>query len=329
MKPLKVYACYNKDFAIRRNSSSGAVFYSLAEYVISQRGVVYGVTMSEDLYYAEFIAVTECEKLKKLMGSKYFQAKVGNIFKCVQSHLLEGKLVLFTGTGCQVNGLKRYLGKEYDNLICADVICHGVPSPALWKKYVEYQEQKNFEKLKGVNFRCKDKSWTDFGMKTLFGSAMQGEERTAYISKDKDSYMQMFLRDYCLRPSCYKCDAKKIKMADLTIGDFWGIDKVAPEINDEKGTSLVLIRTTKGIELFERIRKSQIVKEVSYEEGVKENPAEFKSCARPMQRDTFFEDMKKMKFDELEEKYANPIDRSYRSRIKRKIKTLLSVIGWK
>lgn len=287
MKPEKVYACYNKNKDVRLSSSSGAVFSSLAEYVLNREGIVYGVAMSEDCYSAEFIAVTDRSGLTKLRGSKYLQAKVGDTFKKVKIELQTGKLVLFTGTGCQVNGLKKFLGKDYDNLICMDVICHGAPSPALWKKYAEYQEKKNCGKLKGINFRCKDDSWTDFGMKEVLADIPQGKAKQLYISKDIDPYMQMFLRDYCLRPSCYECAAKKEKMSDLTVADFWGIKEAAPEMNDGLGTSLVLIRTKKGQEIFNDISCEMKLKEVTYEAGVKGNPAEYKSCERPSRRDTF------------------------------------------
>lgn len=331
MEPLKVYACYNTDKDVRLSSSSGAVFSSLAEYVLEQRGVVYGVAMAEDCYSAEFISVTSKEQLTKLHGSKYLQAKVGNTYRSVKEDLVAGKLVLFSGTGCQVNGLKKFLGNEYDNLICVDVICHGAPSPALWKKYAIYQEQKNAGKLKSINFRCKDESWTDFGMKEICKSIPDNETKKLYISKDKDSYMQMFLRDYCLRPSCYECAAKNVKMSDLTIADFWGINDVAPEMNDGMGTSLVLVRTEKGKDVFKKVSSSMKLKEVSYEDGVRGNPAEYKSCARPMQRNTFFDDMQSMSFEELKQKYAAPIKLSFITRVKRKakkaIKKVLRVIG--
>lgn len=325
MKPEKVYACYNRDKDVRLSSSSGAVFSSLAEYVFSRNGAVYGVAMSEDCYSAEFIAVTDRSGLTKLRGSKYLQAKVGNTFKKVKVELQAGKLVLFTGTGCQVNGLKVFLGKDYDNLICMDVICHGAPSPALWKKYAEYQEKKNGGKLKGINFRCKDDSWTDFGMKEVLADIPQGETKNLYISKDKDPYMRMFLRDYCLRPSCYDCAAKNVKMADLTVADFWGINDVAPEMNDGNGTSLILIRTDKGMKAFETISSKLKLKEVTYEEGVRCNPAEYKSCSRPPQRDTFFKDMDVMEFEELEKKYASPIKVTFKSRVKRKVKNTIKI----
>lgn len=331
MKPEKVYSCYNKDKDVRLSSSSGAVFSSLAEYVLNKSGIVYGVAMSEDCYSAEFIGVTDSEGLTKLRGSKYLQAKVGNTFKSVKKELQAGKLVLFTGTGCQVNGLKTFLGKDYDNLICMDVICHGAPSPALWREYARDQEKKMGGKLKEINFRCKDDSWVDFGMKEVLSTIPEDSVKKFYISKDKDPYMQMFLRDYCLRPSCYECMVKKEKMSDLTVADFWGIKDVAPEMNNGLGTSLVLIRTKKGQEIFNYISCEMKLKEVTYEAGVKGNPAEYKSCVRPSQRDTFFDDMHTMSFEELEGKYAPPIKYSLKTRAKRKtkkiMKSMLRVIG--
>ena len=139
MEPLEVYACYNKDKNIRINSSSGAVFNSLAEYILSKDGSVYGVTMSEDCYSAEYIRVVSINDLMKLRGSKYMQAHVGNTYRQVKDDLISGKKVLFSGTGCQVIGLKKFLGREYENLLCVDVICHGVPSPALWRGTKEWR----------------------------------------------------------------------------------------------------------------------------------------------------------------------------------------------
>lgn len=247
MEPVKAYACYLRDDNKRMNSSSGAVFSALSSYIFSVNGVVYGVAMADDCCSAVFISVTDEEGLKKLRGSKYLQAKIGDTYKNVKKDLLDGKTVLFTGTGCQINGLKNFLQKDYNNLICVDVICHGVPSPELWRKYVYYQEKKNKGKLEYVNFRCKDESWTNFGMKEI----IQGKKlKKKFISKDIDPYMLMFLRDYCLRPSCYECIAKKVKKSDITIADFWGIHRVATEMNDGKGTSLVLIRSEHGKQVF-------------------------------------------------------------------------------
>ena len=253
MKPSHTYACYSLDLDTRLSSSSGAVFSLLAGDVLSKQGVVYGVAMSEDCYAAEFARVTDAAGLIRLRGSKYLQARVGKTYQQVKADLLADRYVLFSGTGCQVNALKNFLGKDYAKLLCVDVICHGAPSPALWRKYAAHQEQVNGGKLKNINFRCKDDSWVDFGMKEALAGIPQDNLKKLYISKDEDPYMQMFLRDYCLRPSCYECVAKNVKMSDLTIADFWGIDNVAPEMNDKKGTSLVLIRTEKGKQVFETI----------------------------------------------------------------------------
>lgn len=323
MKPEKVYACYNKDKDVRLSSSSGAVFSSLAEYVLNKNGIVYGVAMSEDCYSAEFIAVTDRSGLTKLRGSKYLQAKVGDTFKKAKVELQAGKLVLFTGTGCQVNGLKNFLGKDYDNLICMDVICHGAPSPALWKEYVQYQEKKSGGKLKGINFRCKDESWTDFGMKEVLEDIPEDSVKRLYIPKDKDPYMQMFLRDYCLRPSCYECVAKKEKMSDITIGDFWGIELVDEEMADVFGTSIVILRTKKGDTVFNKIVDGVKTKEVSYEAAIRWNPAEYKSCEKPLCRSVFFEDMCAVGFEDLQTKYEKTNDVALNEKIKCNIKRMI------
>ena len=306
---MKTYAAIYNNNEIRENSSSGGIFSALAE----KFDVVYGVAMTDDCYGAEMIRVEG--DISPLRGSKYFQAKVGDTFKQVKKDLEEGRKVLFSGTGCQINGLSMFLGKEYSNLFLLDIICHGTPSPKLWREYVAYQE-KQHGKLESVNFRCKDDSWIDFGMK----------ENQLYISKDTDSFMRMFLRNYCLRPACYDCHAKHYKKSDMTIADFWGIENVAPEMNDGRGTSLVIIRTEKGQELFESIKNELKWKEVSYEEGIKGNPSEYSSVARPQLRDTFFTDLEKLPFEEMEKKYAADIKVSFPRKVGRKIKRTIKKI---
>ena len=310
---MNVYACYNKDLEIRIASSSGGIFTPIAQKVLHANGLIYGVAMTQDCYGAEYIRVDNEKDLALLRGSKYLQAKMGDVLQSVSEDLQSGRLVLFTGTACQINGLKKFLRQDYENLITVDVICHGAPSPLLWKKYAQYQEEKFGSKLARISFRCKDDSWTDFGMK----------ENEVYISKDKDAFMQMFLRDYCLRPSCYKCMAKDDKMSDITMADFWGIDLCAPELNDGKGTSLVIVRTAKGEDFFADIKEQLRVKEVSYAVGVKCNPAEYRSAVKPVERDTFFVDMRAMSFEALARKYASPIKLSLLAKIKRKIKGIL------
>ena len=311
---MKTYAAIYKNNEIRENSSSGGIFSALTD----RFDVVYGVAMTDDCYGADVIRVEG--DIAPLRGSKYFQAKVGDAFKLVKKDLEEGRKVLFSGTGCQINGLSMFLGKDYSSLFLLDIICHGTPSPKLWKEYALYQE-KEHGKLKSVNFRCKDDSWIDYGMK----------ENQLYISKDTDSFMRMFLRDYCLRPACYECHAKKYRKSDMTIADFWGIENIAPEMNDGRGTSVVITRTEKGQELFDSIKHDLKWKEVSYEEGVRSNPSEHSSVSRPRQRDAFFTDLDKLSFEEMEKKYAHdirvPLRRRVVSIIKRIIKKTLRIQG--
>lgn len=315
---LGTYAAYSKDNKLRLESSSGAIFSLLAEQVLQQNGAVYGVSMSQDCKYAEFVRIDRKEDLSKLRGSKYLQARVGNTYQQVKTDLESRVAVLFSGTVCQVNGLKDFLGKDYENLYCVDVICHGVPSPKLWREYVHYVESEANAKLINVNFRCKDDSWTDYGMKII-----DSNHKVTYVSKDKDPYMLMFLRDYCLRPSCYECVSKQHKLSDLTIADFWGIDNVLPKMNDGKGVSLVILRTGKGSKLFDCIKPYIVCKEVSYEDGVRGNRAEYSSAQRPVERDYFFNDMSSMSFDDLKAKYAVPTRVSLKSKMKRSIKKLI------
>ena len=304
---MKTYAGIYNNNEIRENSSSGGIFSALAD----KFDVVYGVAMTNDCYGAEIIRVEG--DISPLRGSKYFQAKVGDTFKQVKKDLEDGRKVLFSGTGCQINGLTMLLGKEYPNLFLLDIICHGTPSPKLWREYAKYQEKKH-GKLESVNFRCKDDSWIDFGIK----------ENQLYISKDTDPFMCMFLRNYCLRPACYDCHAKHYKKSDMTIADFWGIENVAPEMNDGRGTSLVITRTEKGQELFDSIKSELKWKEVSYEDGVKGNPSEYSSVARPQQRDTFFEDLDQLGFRKLSIKYIEgPLWKRAGRKIKRTIKKIL------
>ena len=315
---LGTYAAYSKDDKIRLESSSGAIFSLLAEKVLHQNGTVYGVVMSQDCKYAEFTRIDKQDDLSKLRGSKYLQARVGNTYQQVKTDLESGLTVLFSGTGCQVNGLKSFLGREYKNLYCIDVICHGVPSPKLWRQYVQYIESEANAKLINVNFRCKDDSWTDFGIKRI-----DSDRKEMYVSKDKDPYMLMFLRDYCLRPSCYECVIKKNKQADLTIADFWGIDYVLPKMNDGKGVSLVIARSNKGVELLNSIMNNIVCKEVSYEAGVRGNRAEYSSVEKPSERDLFFNDLASMSFQKLKDKYAVPTRVTLKSKVKKSIKKLI------
>lgn len=320
-KLVATYAAYSKNKVLRMESSSGAIFTHLAEHIIAAAGVVYGVAMSSDCMSAEFIRVDNAEKLAKLRGSKYMQAVVGNTFVSVRDDLKSGIKVLFSGTGCQVNGLKSFLGKDYSNLICVDVICHGTPSQKLWEEYVLSINEKYNSKVVSVNFRNKKYGWSDFGI-----ARVDSTHKELYKSKEKDPYMLMFLRDYSLRPSCYECHAKNIKCADITLADFWGVNKVIPEFSDGLGISLIIARTEKGQSLFAIISDQIKVKEITYEQGIIGNPAEYKSAKRPVERDSFYLDMNSLSFEDLAIKYATPDKESAKTKIKRLVKQFIMIM---
>ena len=312
------FAARIKDDGVRIQSSSGGIFTALSNDILEEGGVVYGVAMSENLKSAYHIRVDSVVGLELLRGSKYLQASTGDIYKQVRLDLKNGRKVLFSGVPCQINGLKFFLQKDYDNLLLVEVICHGVPSPALWKKYFEYLEKKFNASIEKVNFREKRNGWK------VFGLTEHGKNISHYSNQLEDPYMQMFLRDYCLRPSCYDCKVKKMEsMADLTIADFWGVQNIAPEMDDDKGTSLVLLQSSKGIKAFESLKEICTSVRVSFDGSIKYNPAYFNSCKKPAERDTFFLDMNSMEFDKLQAKYCKPIKPSFIKRVLRKAKAVI------
>ena len=288
---MKTYAGYYKK-EIREKSSSGAIFCAIALKILGKGGIVYGVCMSEDNYSANFERISDEKSLEKILGSKYMQAYVGNTFINVKRDLDNGLNVLFSGTICQINGLKGYLNKEYENLYCIDVICHGTPSNKLWMKYLVDRERQ-IGKCNELNFRSKEQGWYDSGIK----------ENKIFTPQKQNSYMNLFIKDLCLRPSCYKCLCKTNKLSDFTLGDLWGVHEVAPELNDDRGISVIFIRTKKAEKLFEQLKDELIIKVITYEQAVIDNPCEYKSSKRPKLRDTFYKDMEVMSYQELVEKY--------------------------
>ena len=302
---MKTYAAVYKDNKIRENSSSGGIFSALSDPF----DVVYGVEMDEENNFAVYARKTG--DISSLRGSKYIQAKVGDCYKQVKQDLNDSKFVLFTGTTCQVNGLHSFLGKEYPNLFTIDVICHGAPTPKYWHKFIEGK------KVQKINFRAKDGGWENY----TYGMKLNG----TYIPYDQNKFMSLYVKDYAIRPSCYECVCKQNKKSDITIGDFWGIENICPSMSDNKGTSVVFVRTQKGQELFDSLKSRLIWKEVTYEDGVKQNPSEYKSSAKPDKREEFFSDMEHLNFDELYKKYCptSTFAQRVKGKIKRTIKSVL------
>ena len=255
-KEIIAFAAYNKNDNIRKNSSSGGIFTALAEFVLDKGGIVFGATFDKD-FLVEHISITNKEDLKKLRSSKYLQSNLRNSFQEAKKLLEEDKLVYFSGTPCQIEGLKAYLGKEYDNLITQDLICHGVPSPKVWEEYLKYKKKK----IKDVNFRSKETSnWGDYKLKLVY------EDGIEYSEKDKNVFMKLFLNNAILRESCYDCRfKKKNRVSDFTLADFWGLRNIDAAFYDERGISLLIVNSNKGRKVLENISDKIVKKEINLE----------------------------------------------------------------
>lgn len=295
----KAYAVINNNEITRDKSASGGVFSLLAEYIIDNNGVVFGAEFDKN-WRVKHYYIENKENIDKFRGSKYLQSTIGNTYKLAKEFLKNGKKVLFTGTSCQIEGLKSYLMKDYENLYTQDIICHGVPSPKVHNKYLEYQKNKfKTTKINKIEHRNKDNGWRNFKLKIKF------DKNTYKESHKKDLFMQAFLRNTILRDSCYNCHfKKKNRISDITLADFWGIENILPDMDDDKGTSLVIVNSKKGQELLENIKDKIQCKSVDFETAIKYNPSMTKSAKKDKQSDKFFENLDKMDFDKLVKKYT-------------------------
>lgn len=291
---IETYACYSNDNNIRQQSSSGGIFSLLAEQVLFQGGIVFGARY-DDNFNVVHDYTENIDELYKFRGSKYLQSVIGENFKITKNFLEDGKLVLFSGTPCQIDGLIKFLGKEYQNLITVDIICHGVPSKKVWNSYREFMNLNG--DILSVNFRDKSVSWEEYG----FNITYKNKPEFKQLAKD-NLYMSGFVNNFYLRPSCYDCKSKGInRVSDITLGDFWGIDNVLPELNDKKGTSAVMIRTNKGKKLFNKIIENITFKEVDINKVVKYNKSIIESPIKSDKRDKFFNYINKFKFNQVME----------------------------
>lgn len=325
-EPQMVLAAINKNEEVRLRSSSGGIFYLLAEQVIKEEGVVFGARFDENwqvvIDYAE-----DMKGVEAFMGSKYVQARVENAYKNVKRFLIQGRKVLFSGTPCQVAGLHKFLKKKYENLLTVDFVCHGTPSPKVWGMYVDEINKKN-RCFNDIEFRNKDDGWKNFGLKVHYNK--EGDTMSLFIPFVKDPYMNVFLKNVILRPSCYQCSARNGQsQSDITLADFWGINTISPEMDDDKGTSLVFLHTEKG--------KNELnlngckIYETTYDLAKLRNPACYKSPKVHPKRSYFFKHlgivsliklMKECSKPTYEEKYRN-----FKKKIKKQIKNLLFLGG--
>lgn len=262
-KPKVIYGAINNNEQIRLDSSSGGMFTVLAEMVLDKGGMVWGAKFNEQCEVVHDCVETK-PTLELLRGSKYVQSHIGLSFQKIKAELKKGRIVLFVGTPCQVAGLRRFLKEDYPNLYFIDFLCHGVPSPGVWKKYLEQQFGKG-TCLKNIKFRDKIHGWEKycFSLEQYFPK----EKNTVkHIERrNKNLYMRAFLHDLILRPSCYNCPARSFKSgSDITLADLWGAWVTMPECNDDKGCSCVAINTEKGKQLFKQVQNVISAKTISY-----------------------------------------------------------------
>lgn len=323
--PLGTYAAVNPDESVRMQSSSGGVFTALAEKTIDEGGVVFGVGFDQHWTARHLYAETR-DQLAALRGSKYVQSEVGDSYRQAEAFLKSGRKVLFSGTPCQIAGLRRYLQREYDHLLTVDFVCHGTPSPGVFRLYLKEtiesiarQGDKKYSfassriphiptadvvaakagfAISDIRFRDKREGWKKYSFALSLSKARAaGEQNTVSLSSiyTDNPFMQAFLADYSLRPSCYACPAKSLKSgSDLTLGDFWGIEHIAPSLDDDRGVSLLMVNTDKGAQWMEQIAVS--LYEEAYTAVLSYNPSISQSVTCPPKRKFFFALQKRVGF---------------------------------
>lgn len=279
----RAYAAYNKDIDIRNVSTSGGVFSIFASYFIKSGGCVFGAAF-DDKFNVVHIEIDKIEDIGKLRGSKYPQSSMGSIFISVKKKLEENKLVLFSGTPCQIEGLKLFLyNTNQEKLFCMDFVCHGVASKLLWREYVN--ELNKSGKIENIVFKSKLKGWKKWYFKVQY----RGGE-VYQIRGSMNMFMRSYL-EYCnIRPSCYECKFKGLKrVADFTISDCWGIAEKNKMINDNKGLSAVIIQNERAMDIFEKVKDYMVSIEYDPMILMNGNWTMFKSVVKNPVRTKFFE----------------------------------------
>lgn len=320
--PRKAVAAQHKDAAMLLASSSGGVFFALAEYALSNNGYVAGCVFDET-FTAGHILTNQKELVEKMRGSKYVQSDMKNIYTQIQNRLKEGTFVLFTGTPCQVDGLRCFLGKEYHNLLTVDIICHGVPSPRLLDLYIK-SVSKSHGMVTDIKFRDKQRNgWCSQGSITY-------SNRTKTMSPYNSSYYYYYLQNSISRMSCYSCKyASTARVGDLTIGDYWNILEELPVLDTSAGVSAVLINTPKGAQMFEKISSELLACETNLETVVKGNKNLHSPSPMPASRNDIYSRIADEGYDSVARKvckyqYVRPILRKYMPKgLKKLLKTIL------
>lgn len=322
---VEVYAAYSNDEYVRLDSTSGGMFSVLAQYFYNRQSYVGGAVFCSDFSVKQEVN-EDAAQLPKLRSSKYLQSKSEGIYLKIRDILKGGHQVLYCGTPCQIAALHNFLGKEYDNLTTIDFLCHGVCSPKVFQKYMKNLEEKSGSKATEIKFKAKKWGWHNFSMRVAFSS---GQEYCQ--DRHHDAYFVGYLRSGCFtRPSCYSCPFKRLPHdSDITLGDFWGIEKIDPSMDQDKGTSLVLLNTEKGRNVFSQAKPFIQYKPFTLEEILRANPnIEKNQIMNQDKRRSFFSDFDRLSFDELAKKHFFPKKNGRMKKLLKKIKRILSPSFW-
>lgn len=305
------FVAFNKNDKERYISSSGGIFILLAKKIVEQDGIVFG-SAYDDEYLAEHICVDNEKDLEKLIGSKYMQSRIGNSFSQVKKFLQMDKKVLFVGSTCQIAGLKSFLKRDYENLICVDFICLGTPSPKVWKDYLDTFFEN--ELITAVNFKDKKYGWNNFALK------ISTDKKTFCCVGKQTYYFTGYYNFLYSRPSCSNCIFKgNTRASDITLSDCWGYANIAPEMTDNNGLSCIVCHSPKGKNLYNEIIKDVNWKKMSFDDLIKYNSNYNKSAPMGERRESFWDEYNVLDKKELFAKYCSPQEIPTNNNIVKKI----------
>lgn len=296
---MDAYVVQDKRRNIRESSSSGGAFTAMAEYVIARQGTVYGAAYDEQ-HHVRHIGVRLVQQLEKFRGSKYVQSCVEGIFPEIQHKLIEREWVLFSGTPCQVAGLKKYLRNDYPTLLTVDLACHGVPSPKLWALYLAWWRNKENSELESVEFRSKKYGYSGSTMRLIFANGHEySRERMLQM------YKNAMFAGLSMRPSCHNCHFKtQARASDYTIFDCWHVNTFCSDMDDDRGTTALLVQSEKGNTLLPEISAAWVIKPADRQRLIEiDGDMMMKSAPAHALRAQFFQDMESMNLQDLNEKY--------------------------
>ena len=301
VKPLSApsirdaYALKHQDAAVLRNSTSGGFFTAVSDYVLEQRGVIYGAAYDENMVVCHKRAETR-EQRDAMRGSKYVQSDIGSVFSEVKSDLQKGKTVLFTGTPCQIDGLKSFLKGKDDGLICLDLICHGVPSPMIFRAHLHFLAKNLHTKIKNYKFRPKKWGWH------VHREIVCGEKREYHSTPYTDLWRDMYYSRVITRPSCNNCPYASLnRVGDITYGDCRGVDKVLPDFGSYEGVTLAIVNTEKGRDVFQKIADRLVYQSINVDDVLQ--PPLRQSPAPNKKSDAFFSDYAALGYKKTIRKY--------------------------